>query len=310
MPDRPGAVVVLPTFRRPAGLDRALAALARQADPGLAWSVVVIDNDDGAEAAEVFAARRSGLPEEARLIREPRRGSAFARNAGIAAVDRQITVFLDDDVVPADDWLERLLEPIVAGRCEGSGGRVLLDPTVARPGWFDELAIGGYLARWDLADQERELARGETVVTSNCAYRTDILKRTGGFDARLGPRENVPLVNDDALVTRKFQDAGGRVRFVPAALVVHDLPPQRLRRSYLLRRAYAHGRSDWIMDRDVMAAGRAKGAGSALRTLRHELAGRAREGLSKRGVAFHAACDIARAAGSLREAVTLIRESR
>lgn len=309
MTERSGAVVLLPTFRRPDSLDRALRALAGQEDPGVAWELVVVDNDDGPAAAEIFERHRTSLP-GARFLREPRRGSAYARNAGIAAADREITVMIDDDVVPAADWLRVLLEPILSGRCEGTGGRVVLDPTVHRPRWFDERAIGGYLARWDLDDVERELRSDETVVTSNCAFRTDILKRTGGFDARLGPRENVPLVNDDALVTRRFREKGGRVRFVPAALVVHDLPPQRLRRSYLLRRAYAHGRSDWIMDRDVMAAGRAKGAGSALRTLRAELGERLREGVTGPGVIFHAMCDIARAAGSLREAAALLREKR
>ncbi|MFY9588463.1 MAG: glycosyltransferase [Actinomycetota bacterium] len=300
-----GATIVLPTFRRPDSLEKLLAGLPSQHDPGTPWDVLVVDNDDAPGAENVFARHASSLPVGSRFVREPTRGSAHARNTGIAGVRRTVTVLCDDDVAPEPDWLARLIEPILAGRCEGTGGRVVLDPSVPRPRWFDERSLGGYLAAWDLADHERDLERGEIVVSSNCAYRTDILQRTGGFDPALGPRGKTPLVNDDALVTRRFQAQGGRVRFVPSAVVIHELPSGRLNRRYLLRRAYLHGRSDWILDRDVMAAGRARGAGSALRALRRELALRTKEGLAHPGVAFHAACDIARTAGSLREAAAL-----
>jgi glucosyl-dolichyl phosphate glucuronosyltransferase len=302
----PGATIVIPTFRRAAGLGVLLERLAALRDPETPWDVVVVDNDDPPGAGPVYTRHASDLPEGSRYLRETARGSAYARNAGIGSVDRELTVLCDDDVIPDREWLARLLEPILSGRCEGTGGRVLLDPEVMRPRWFDEASLGGYLAAWDLADDERDLAPGEIVVSSNCAYRTDILKRTGGFDPALGPRGKTPLVNDDALVTRRFQEMGGRVRFVPRAVVVHELPPDRLNRRYLLRRAYLHGRSDWILDRDLVAAGRAKGAGSALRALRRELALRREEGLRDPAVAFHAACDIARSAGSLREALKLL----
>ena len=300
-----GATIVLPTFRRVESLERLLTTLAAQRDPGFPWDVLLVDNDDPPGAREVFDRHAATLPGGSRFLHEEIRGSAYARNAGIGGVTREVTVFCDDDVVPRSDWLSCLVEPILSGRCEGTGGRVVLDPSVPRPGWFDEASLGGYLAAWDLAERERDLEPGEIVVSSNCAYRTDILKRTGGFDPALGPRGKTPLVNDDALVTRRFQELGGRVRFVPRALVIHELPPERLNRRYLLKRAYMHGRSDWILDRDLMSAGRAKGAGSALRALGRELALRKKEGIANPRVAFHAACDIARSAGSLREALVL-----
>src|SRR5205807_373924 len=95
-----------------------------------------------------------------------------------------------------------------------------------------------------------EIAAADYVLSASAAFRTDLLRRIGGFDPILGPQPGVPMVNDDIDLCRRAMRAGARIRYVPDAVVVHDVPPHRLTRSYLLRRTYAQGRSDWLLDRD------------------------------------------------------------
>jgi glucosyl-dolichyl phosphate glucuronosyltransferase len=310
MEPRPGATVIIPTYRRPAGLKRALEALSVQQDPGMTWDVVVIDNDAAQGVRETFAEAASRFPMPIRYVVESQKGSAHARNRGIAEAAGEIVAMLDDDVAPAGDWLKRLLAPILAGGCDGTGGRVVLDPSVERPGWFDEPPLGSYLGSWDLGESEREIdpsVVGQFLITSNCAVHAGVLRRSGGFDPSLGPRGRTPLVNDDVLLTRRIVAAGGRLRWVPDAVVVHDLPSDRLRPRYLFKRAWAQGRSDWRLDADVLATRGLGGARVALSWLATEVKRRSREGLGHRKVAFHLALDVARTAGSLREATTLRR---
>ena len=297
--------MVLPTYRRPDALVRALRGVADQLDPGLAWDVVVVDNDgagSGADAVERVRSSLAALSERVRVVVEPTPGSAAARNRGIEIANGTITVFLDDDVVPGMSWLSELLAPIVAGRTDATGGRVVLDPAVPRPAWFDEPGLAGYLAAFDPSPDERALEPGEFVVSSNAAFTTDRLRATGGFRADLGPRPGSPMVNDDVLLTRRFVAGGGRVRYVPAAVVVHELPAERLRPTYLLRRAYAQGRSDWRLDADVLAGRRLRGVRVPLEWGVAELARRARRPTPVAASLFHTCCDIARTAGAIREA--------
>ena len=303
----PLVTIILPTYRRPAGLARAMAGLAAQRDAGVSWEVVVVDNDDPPGAESAFESARLDLRSPARYVREPTRGSAHARNRGIAEASGEIVVMLDDDVVPDPGWLDSLIEPIVAARSDGTGGRVVLDASTPRPVWFDEVGIGGYLARWDLGDTERELTETEYIVTSNCAFRTDLLRRSGGFDPELGPRGSTQLVGDDAMLTRRVRDIGGTVRWVPSALVVHDLPAERLNRRYLLRRAYLQGRTDWILDRQILQRRRFGGARVALSWLRIQLGRRRAEGIGRAEVRFHLTTDLIRTAGALRESWSLMR---
>ncbi len=298
----PRVTVILPTYRRPASLGRTLEGLARQ-DPGVEWELVVVDNDDAPGAEPIFSVHAGAFEGRARLVRESRPGSAFARNRGIAEARGDVVAMIDDDVIPAEDWLEKVVAPVLSGRCAGVGGRVLLDPSVERPRWFDEVAIGGYLARWDLGDKGRALESDEFFLTANCAFDAQRLRSSGGFEPSLGPRGRTPLVNDDALLVRKVREAGGLLRWVPDAIVFHELT--RLSRGYLLRRAYAQGRSDWILDRELLGQRRFGGARVATSWLSKELGRRRREGVGRREVAFHAVCDVVRTAGALREAARM-----
>ncbi len=309
-PAEDSVTVILPTYRRPAGLAAALDGLASQEEPGITWDVVVIDNAPAPGAEDAFRRAEARLGGAARYVREPQQGSAHARNRGIAEAAGTITAMLDDDVVPATDWLRRLLEPLLTRRAEGVGGRVILDPSVRRPRWFHEKEMGDYLGQWHLDEAEREIAPPETIVTSNCAFRTDLLRASGAFDPALGPRGRLPLVNDDTLLTRRFIANGGRVRYVPAAVVVHRLPRERLRPRYLLRRAYAQGRSDWILDRDVYAARRFGGVRLIWPFFSARMRWRFRDGITRPDVAFRALCDVARVIGSAREAAALTLERR
>src|SRR5437899_2232477 len=98
--EKPVATIIIPTYRRPAGLVRALEALAGQEDPGVSWGLVVIDNDSPPGAEQAFREGAARLDVPARYVREPRRGSGHARNRGISEVAGAITVMLDDDVEP------------------------------------------------------------------------------------------------------------------------------------------------------------------------------------------------------------------
>lgn len=295
--------VVLPTFRRPEGLRRVLEALARQDDPLIDWELVVVDNDEPPGNAAVLEQFASGFPVPVRSVHEPKRGAAHARNRGIAEASSEFIAFIDDDVVPASDWLSQLLRPLQERRCDGVGGRVILDQTVRRPRWFDDRSFSGYLAHFNLGDDETDIEAGGYVLTANAAFRTGLLRESGGFDPVLGPRSGIPLVNDDVQLCRDAMRIGGKIRYSPSAVVVHELPPGRLTRSYIWRRLYAQGRSDWLLDRETLSLERWRGMAAALREFLHWLKAPLREGIWRRWNAYFVTWKFAFLLGFGREAL-------
>lgn len=298
----PAVTVVVPTARRPDALRRLLAALPAAMAGGPAADVLVVDNDPVAAVRDLVAASSAHV----RYLLEPRRGSAFARNRALAETRAPVIAFLDDDVVPQPGWLAAITAPLLAGAV-GSGGRVLLDPSVPRPRWLDEAGIGGYLTAFALDGPARPLRPEEYVVTANAAFDAAALRESGGFHPALGPRPGQQLVADDVHVVRALRARGGTLCWAPAAVVVHELSPERLRPSWLLRRAYLQGRSDWLLDAEQLRARRAGGARVALSWLRGELRARTREGLGDPATAFHLATDLSRTLGALAQALVLAR---
>ena len=94
--------VVIPAHNRRALLREVLAAAGAQAGAP-PFEIVVVDDgstDGSSEGLEDLA-----LPVPLRVVRQPNRGPAAARNRGVAAARGALVAFLGDDTVPAPDWL-------------------------------------------------------------------------------------------------------------------------------------------------------------------------------------------------------------
>ncbi|MFT4228695.1 MAG: glycosyltransferase family 2 protein [Microbacterium sp.] len=233
-PDSAKSVVVsLATFRRPAELRAILPALIAQVeDAGYPARIVVVDNDPAGGAREVVDALASS--ELLTYLHEPRPGISAARNAALdnARGDDAI-VFIDDDEMPEDGWLDALVSYWLAERPTAVAGPVRSifsgdppDPWVASSGVFSR----------------RRLATGTVIrgaATNNLLVDLGFLREHGlAFDDHLG------LVGgSDTLLTYQITTAGGVIHWCDEAEVSEVVPASRLTRRWVVRRATRTGAS-------------------------------------------------------------------
>ena len=101
--------VLIPTFRRPKGLERALQSVIEQVGrEDLLQDVVVVDNSPEGGARRFVERLRRTSPVPLLYVHEPRPGVANARNAGLEAVKAPYVAFLDDDEEAPTHWLATL----------------------------------------------------------------------------------------------------------------------------------------------------------------------------------------------------------
>lgn len=241
-------VAIVPTRDRAGDLARCLAALAHRS-PAVARVVV----DDGSrDAAAVRAvAERFG----ARLVRlSPGRGPGAARNAGAAATSEPLIAFVDSDVVVTDGWLERLAAHF---------GDPAVGAVAPRVGALEDGP--GALARYEAARSSLDMGERAGAVGAGRAVpyvpsATVVVRRAAfgaGFDAGLATGEDVDLV-------WRMTAAGWRVRYDPAAVVLHD---HRVRPLAFARRRLAYARSIGPLARrhpDALRPMRADAGGAAI----------------------------------------------
>jgi GT2 family glycosyltransferase len=210
--------IVVPTLNR-GGL---LHALLRQL-PGQRWEdweCWVVDQSDPGQleaTREVLAGLAD--PRFHHLALEVR-GLPNARNEGLARVRGEVVLFLDDDVILVDDsFLDAHLSAYEDPGVGGATGRIV--ERFVRPNAPDtasHLSPGGRTITnlWGTAPRDLPTLKG-----ANMSYRVEACRQVGGFDRRY---QGTALLEDSDYSTR-IAAAGWRLRYVPAAELVHLSSP-------------------------------------------------------------------------------------
>ena len=224
------ASVIVPTRNRARLLTDTLASILG-GDTVPAEIVVVDQSDHGVVGVHVEHQRGCCI----RHVPCAKRGLSHGRNIGAGLAYHEVLAFVDDDMTADPQWLRALVEALLAaGEDDAVTGRVLAGPQEVVDGFVPALARRRVPAVFSGRSPRDVLAGG------NMAIRRVALNRVGGFDVRLGAGSPFPSAEDNDLGFRLLE-AGGRVVFVPEALLYHRA--WRSKRLYIpLRHAYGRGK--------------------------------------------------------------------
>lgn len=209
----PRVCIAIVSYNSEATLPRCLAALAAQTERN--FRVVLIDNASRAPPRGLLA----GLPfpVDYREMDE-NLGFAGAMNVALAACGAPLFAALNPDAFPAPDWLALLCaaadrHPGVAAF--GSLQRSAADPALI-DGFGDHYLVTGQAWRGrTLPPVSGEIAYSFGVCAAAALYRTDALRRIGGFDGRFF------CFYEDVDVCFRLRLAGAECAVVPKAEAAH-----------------------------------------------------------------------------------------
>jgi GT2 family glycosyltransferase len=165
------AAVIIPHYNDVVRLQRCLAALWPQVGalaPGRV-EVLVVDNASSESPGPLRA-----LWPDLRIVTEPKKGAAEARNRGVAETAAPVLLFLDCDCLPAPDWLATALA--VAPLADVTGGRVEVFDETPPP----RSGAQGFETVFAFDNRGYVENRGFSV-TANLVTRRDVFLATGPF---------------------------------------------------------------------------------------------------------------------------------
>lgn len=213
--DEPHASIVIPVYD---AFDHTLACLdAIREQAGERPFEVIVSDDGSVDATRELESVVAGV----RVVRSPsNRGFIDACNRGAAASRGEFLVFLNNDTLVSERWLEQLLAPFEDpevglvgaqlvypdGRLQEAGGIVFSDGSAWNHGRGDDPAHPKYAFRSDA-----DYCSGACL-----AIRRELFLGLGGFDTRYAP-----MYYEDVDLAFAVRAAGRRVVYQPAAKIVH-----------------------------------------------------------------------------------------
>jgi glycosyltransferase involved in cell wall biosynthesis len=224
---RPEVSVVIPTYNRAELLPALLDALLAQRVHGIPYEILVVDNasSDGT-AATVAAHAHPSI----RYLYESRRGVSNVRNTGLQHAAAELIAFLDDDLLPAADWLPRVKDTMDAHpEVHCVGGRI-------EPQWPDAPPPPRWLTPANYAPLALQYGRGAgkplsaanasgCLVAANFICRRDVLRDVGGFSPAF-------FRDEDRELNLRLWRAGTVGIYADSIVATAVVQPERLTKAY------------------------------------------------------------------------------
>ena len=216
--------------------------LHRLAAESPASAEIIVVDDGSTDGTAELAAGPGGS--RFRVIRQPRRGRAAARNAGARAAAGSALLFLDADVRPAPGITAAHLRHHADGAAAAVQGRVRPDPAALTTTFMRARHLYP-----DLTVRRRARLSPMHLSAANLSVSAEAFHRIGGFDETFSG-----YGWEDVDLGWRLARAGVLLRYEPAAAVWHDhietleelLPKWRENGAGAVALWRKHGRAPWL----------------------------------------------------------------
>jgi glycosyltransferase involved in cell wall biosynthesis len=231
--------VAIPTYNGGSRLPQLLERLQNQINTEyFSWEIVVVDNNSSDNTAEVIKNYQLnwGRKPDLRYVLEKQQGIAFARMRGVIEASGELVAFLDDDNLPATDWVAQAItfgkEYVKAGAWSG---QIHGDFEVKPPHDFER--IQAFLAIREHGDKPQlfepnnlKLPPGAALVVRKQAW-CECIPSSLFFKGRIGKSM---VGGDDTEALLYLHKGGWEIWYNPEMHTYHQIPGWRFEKGYLL----------------------------------------------------------------------------
>ena len=231
--------MLFPTYNGAERIPLVLNQLKQQVDiDGLKWEVIVCDNNSQDRTLDVVVEYQQTWPEESplRYCFVAEQGAAFARQRGVVEARGQIVAFLDDDNIPAADWLSNVQRFAQTYPQAGAfGSQIHGDFQGALPEGFEHIAC--FLAIVERGSQPHLYDPKSKILPPAAGLAVRRLAWMEAVPARLflnHKGKSAGLASEDLEAMLHIQKAGWEIWYNSDMVVTHQIPGQRLQREYLV----------------------------------------------------------------------------
>lgn len=230
--------VAIPTYNGAERLPKVLEALRSQINTeSLSWAVLVVDNNSIDNTAEVFKQVQIDWPTNISLqyCVEPRQGAAYARQQAVRSAQSLWVGLLDDDSIPANNWVAQAYQFGKANPQAGAFGGQIHGEFESPPS-PDFRRIQSFFAIRERGENPHRY-QPETLnlpPTAAVVVRRDAwLESVPNTQQLVGRVGRSMMGGEDFEVMLHMHHHGWEIWYTPAMHAYHQIPSWRLERDYM-----------------------------------------------------------------------------
>jgi glycosyltransferase involved in cell wall biosynthesis len=235
--------VAICTWNRAPLLDKTLTSLASLIIPeNVSWELLIVNNasTDGTSDVVQKHVQTRRLPLQ--LLHQPKSGVSYARNMAHEASRGDFHLWTDDDVIVDEHWMRELLTTFNRTNADIVYGKVEPWWQTGPPRWFTS-DFEGHFALLNHGEVEKRMPGPPYLgYTVNCGFRRSSMLQLGKFREDFGFSKNGGGAGEDTEMFIRAYASGMNVVYTPNAIVKHNIPEIRCRKSFYRRRAWNGGR--------------------------------------------------------------------
>lgn len=250
------ASVILCTYNRDKYIYNVLKSIAENKCPVDRYEIVLVNNNstDQTEAeCNRFAADYPNV--RFRYFVERNQGLSYARNRGITEATGDLLVYVDDDALVNDTYLQTYLDFFAQHpEIDAAGGPILPEYETEEPAWMSTFTRQLITGKLYLGDKQREFPSQAFPGGGNAAYRKSVFDKVGLFNVELGRKGDSLVGAEEKDIFDKMTTLGMRFFYLPSAILYHLIPPKKLTKEYFEKLTYSIGKSERIRTKNISTA--------------------------------------------------------
>lgn len=243
--------IIIPTQNRGKLIEITLNSIIASNFNATDFEVLIVDNISIDNTKEIIAEYIIAHKQfNIKYFYEPMPGAMSARHKGAKEAKGEILVFIDEDVIVSENWLQAIHDSFLDNSVSLVGGRNLPEFEIEPPEWlysfYTPSVYGGWyqdvLSLQDFGEKEQIISPFD-VWGLNYSIRKDIFFKIGGYNPDSYPKKFQKYQGDgDSGLSWKLMQRGiNTALYQPRALIKHMIPAGRLTVEFFERKYFYFG---------------------------------------------------------------------
>lgn len=239
--------VIICTYNRAQNLPDCINKLAQQKTTHpVDWEILIVDNNSSDNTADCIDEIRRLSPIPVRYAFEEKQGLSHARNKGISSATGEYIIFIDDDILVGEHWLDAFIQTFTEHDCDAVGGRISVESPEKIPDWILP-DMYGFLGQQNYGEEACPLDGIERFpFGGNMGFNRRVFDKVGLFNTEMGRKGSGEKADElfkgeETEFFNRLAKSGGSIRYQPKAAVQHRILPYQLKKRFFLTLHFNEG---------------------------------------------------------------------